>query len=90
MFDGLGFGLPAFALFAVAAATIGFGLVVTRLVETYGRPLPVAGPDEDWQAATTGGGVPAWRPDLPETWTPASPAPSGADRWDEEHWGSSR
>jgi hypothetical protein len=78
------------ALFAVAAATIGFGLVVTRLVETYGRPLPVAGPDEDWQAAATGAGAAAWRPDLPETWTPASSAPNGTDRWDDGPWGSSR
>ncbi len=76
------------ALFAVGAATIGAGLVVTRLVETYGRPLPVADPDEDWQATT--GGATAWTPDLPENWSPASAAPGPADRWDDRPWGSTR
>ena len=66
------------ALFAIAAALIGVGLVVTRLVETYGRPLPVAGADEDW----TGRGsarAPNWSPDLPETWTPPAPAPNRSE-----------
>ena len=58
------------ALFAIAAATLGAGLVVTRLIETYGRPLPVAGVDDDWQAAAAGPGTTNWTPDLPETWTP--------------------
>ena len=78
------------ALFAVAGATIGFGLIVTRLVETYGRPLPVAGADEDWQAAPTGAGATAWTPDLPENWSTGAPAQKRTDRWDDGPWGSSR
>ncbi len=78
------------ALFAVAAATVAAGLVVTRLVETYGGPLPLAGTDEDWQATTAGAGATAWNPDLPETWTPAGTAPKPADRWDDGPWASSR
>lgn len=79
------------ALFAIAAATIGFGLIVTRLVETYGRPMPVTGTDEDWQAAQTGAGATAWTPDLPETWSTAAPAAQPrTDRWDDGPWGTSR
>ena len=78
------------ALFAVAAATIAAGLVVTRLVETYGRPLPVAGSDEEWQATEACAGPTTWTPDLPETWTPATSTPKRTDRWDAGPWGSSR
>ena len=31
------------ALFAIAASVVAAGLIITRLVETYGRPLPPAG-----------------------------------------------
>jgi hypothetical protein len=75
------------ALFAIAAAVFAGGLIITRLVETYGRPLPltVAG---DWNAAPPSG--PAnWRPDLPETWTPSTAA-SRPERWDDGPWGSAR
>jgi hypothetical protein len=74
------------ALFAIAAAVFGGGLIVTRLVETYGRPLvPSAG--EDWNAAPTSAAA-NWTPNL-ESWTPATAA-GRADRWDEGPWGSSR
>ncbi len=76
------------AFFAIAAALLGGGLVVTRLVETYGRPLPVASGDDDWQAST--GTTAAWSPAMPETWSPAGPAQSpagGPDRWD-DRWGT--
>jgi ribose/xylose/arabinose/galactoside ABC-type transport system permease subunit len=76
------------ALFAIAAATLGAGLIITRLVETYGRPLP-AGPEEDWQA-TTAADATTWTPDLPETWSPAASAQTTPDRWDDGPWGSSR
>lgn len=76
------------ALFAIAASLIGVGLLVTRLVETYGRPLPVPGTGEDWapSAGTT------WSPDLPETWSPSStPAQSRAtEQWDTGPWGGGR
>jgi ribose/xylose/arabinose/galactoside ABC-type transport system permease subunit len=78
------------ALFAIAAATLGAGLVVTRLIETYGRPLPVAGGDDEWQAAASSGGTTNWTPDLPETWTPSTPAQNRSDRWDDGPWGSTR
>ncbi len=79
------------ALFAIGACAIGAGLVITRLVETYGRPLGGEGvaDDEDWNAAAT---TPApannWSPEMPETsWSPGTPAPS---RWDEGPWGTGR
>ena len=74
------------ALFAIAAAVFAGGLVVTRLVETYGRPLP-AGTGVEFGAATSGT---TWSPDLPETWNrPAAPAP-GSERWDDGPWGAAR
>jgi hypothetical protein len=77
------------AFFAIAGALLGGGLVVTRLVETYGRPLPVPSDDEDWQAST--GTTAAWSPAMPETWSPAAPARSPASapgRWDDDRWGT--
>jgi hypothetical protein len=72
------------ALFATAACVLGGGLIVTRLVETFGRPLPAG---EEWNAAPTTG--PNWTPDLPENWTPTTTA-ARTDRWDEGPWGSTR
>ena len=71
------------ALFAVAACAMGAGLVITRLVETYGRPLPVA-VNESWQPdppATID-----FSPEAPEPWSPAVPAQGPAERWD-DRWG---
>ncbi|MFG1605820.1 ABC transporter permease [Actinoplanes sp. NPDC049265] len=71
------------AMYAIAAALLGAGLVVTRLIETYGRPQPTIGYDDDWQmtAAPSAG---TWHPDQPETWQqpPAQPQ-QRADRWDD-------
>ncbi|WP_433371600.1 ABC transporter permease [Actinoplanes sp. CA-142083] len=75
------------ALFATAACVFGGGLIVTRLVETYGRPLS-PGSGEDWNAAPTNG-VTNWTPDL-EAWNSATTTPARTDRWDEGPWGSSR
>ncbi|HEU4347345.1 MAG TPA: ABC transporter permease [Actinoplanes sp.] len=76
------------SLFAIGAALIGIGLVVTRLVETYGRPLP-AGAGEEWTAAASTGTT--WSPDLPETWSTSTPAAQNRpDRWDDGPWGTSR
>jgi hypothetical protein len=75
------------ALFAMAATMIAAGLVVTRLVETFGRPQPVAGADEDWQPTTTGAGATAWNPELPEM---APDTRKRTDRWDDGPWGASR
>jgi hypothetical protein len=77
------------ALFAIAACAIAGGLVVSRLVETYGRPLPPPGVADDWNAAPTGGAA-GWSPDAPETWTPSIPTQNRTERWDEGPWGSAR
>jgi hypothetical protein len=74
------------ALFAIAAALFGGGLIVTRLVETYGRPLPPTG-GADWNTTPATAGSANWSPDLPETWSPTT-APAGTPRWDEGPWGS--
>jgi hypothetical protein len=76
------------SLFAIAACVFGAGLVITRLVETYGRPLPTTG-EADWNAAPTTG-APNWTPDLPENWTPATTAGRTGERWDEGPWGANR
>ena len=74
------------SLFATAACVFAGGLIITRLVETYGRPLSPASGD-DWNAAPT---TPAanWTPDL-ESWTPATTT-GRTDRWDDGPWGSGR
>jgi hypothetical protein len=75
------------ALFAIAGSVFAAGLVVTRLVETYGRPLP-AGTGEEWNAAPSNG---TWSPDRPETWnSPPEPQPARSDRWDDGPWGAAR
>jgi hypothetical protein len=76
------------ALFAIAAALVGAGLVVTRLVETYGRPLPVGVAEEEWTGAAAAGTT--WTPDLPETWSTSVPTQNRSDRWDDGPWGTSR
>jgi hypothetical protein len=78
------------ALFAIAACAVGGGLIVTRLIETYGRPLATPGTGEDWNAAATTGTTANWSPEMPESWTPNMPAQNRTDRWDEGPWGSAR
>jgi hypothetical protein len=75
------------ALFAVAAVVFGAGLIVTRLVETYGRPFG-SGVGADWNSPPTTNGT-NWTPDLPETWTPTTTA-ARSEPWDDGPWGSSR
>jgi hypothetical protein len=75
------------SLFAIAGCVFAGGLIITRLVETYGRPLLPAG--EEWNAAPTTG--PAnWSPDLPETWATTTSTANRPDRWDEGPWGANR
>lgn len=81
------------ALAAVAAATVAAGLLVTRLVESFGRPRSALESDVDWdaepdQAASdwTGG-----RTERMESWSaslPAQPVENRSDPWD--RWGSGR
>ncbi|MEU4239098.1 ABC transporter permease [Actinoplanes sp. NPDC026619] len=75
------------SLFATAAAVLAAGLIVTRLVESFGRPLLPAHGDE-WNAAPTTAAQ-NWTPDL-ESWTPATTTAARTDRWDDGPWGSSR
>jgi hypothetical protein len=72
------------SLFAIAACVLAGGLIITRLVETYGRWLLPAG--EDWNAAPTTA-VPNWSPDLPETWATTTTA-NRPERWDDGPWGT--
>lgn len=76
------------ALFATAACVVGGGLIVTRLVETYGRPLD-RGVGADWNPGASPITGANWTPDLPENWTPATAA-TQPDKWDDGPWGSSR
>ena len=78
------------ALFAVGAALIGVGLAVTRLVETYGRPLEPGPSEEEWTGSAPAGGTNTWSPDLPETWSPSPSAQNRSERWDDGPWGTSR
>jgi ribose/xylose/arabinose/galactoside ABC-type transport system permease subunit len=80
------------ALYAIAAGLVAVGLVVTRLIETYGRPLWVGPPTEDWQNAPAATGTTTtWSPGLPETFTPSSAPPQNrTDRWDDGHWEPNR
>jgi hypothetical protein len=75
------------ALFAVAAAVFGAGLIVTRLVETYGRPFG-SGVSADWNSPPAANAT-NWTPDLPGNWTPTTTA-ARSERWDDGPWGSSR
>jgi hypothetical protein len=80
------------ALYAIAAGLVGVGLVVTRLIETYGRPQTLDPPGEDWQnAAASTGATTTWSPEIPQTWSPSSvPAQNRTDRWDDGPWAGSR
>ncbi|MBX6355455.1 MAG: ABC transporter permease [Micromonosporaceae bacterium] len=87
------------SLFAVAAAMLAGGLVVTRLVEAYGRPQATdldGGLDEDgWVTAS-----PSGRSDLSagsgwssrqDSWSsalPAQPTNGRGDAWEEDRWGA--
>lgn len=69
----------------LAAAAIGLGLVVTRLIERFGRPEPgrLEEGDEDWtpKVHSTGNG---------RTWQPAAPSSAAGGIWaSDEAWGSS-
>jgi ribose/xylose/arabinose/galactoside ABC-type transport system permease subunit len=90
------------SLFAVAAAMLGGGLIVTRLVETYGRPEPVGEEvdmvdDNGWVTTAPSGATelasasgPAWSP-RQDTWgssLPAQPTNGRSDAWDDDRWGA--
>jgi ribose/xylose/arabinose/galactoside ABC-type transport system permease subunit len=74
---------------AVAAGAVGIGLIVTRLVETFGRPRSVVEDDDEWAGASTPPGASSadasWSPSR-SGWT----TQSGTDeRWvSEDRWGN--
>ncbi|WP_433345163.1 ABC transporter permease [Micromonospora sp. CA-111912] len=75
----------------VGGAALGVGLVVTRLVETYGRPRS-AGADVEARPSGDGAISSGWsvpRPAPVEDWPPALPTRSDdtpADPWDASRW----
>ncbi|WP_378033474.1 ABC transporter permease [Actinoplanes sp. GCM10030250] len=76
------------ALFAIAASLVVAGLIITRLVETYGS-LGSGGTAVEWNAAPSSAAA-NWSPASPETWNaPATPA-APSDRWDDGPWGATR
>ncbi|MEJ3742169.1 ABC transporter permease [Actinomycetes bacterium KLBMP 9797] len=83
------------SLFAIAAGVVTAGLIVTRLVETYGHPR-YAEPDlidEEWTPDAPDAGA-NWssRPAVGESWSPplpAQPTASRTDRWESDRWDTS-
>jgi hypothetical protein len=85
------------ALLATAGALVAGGLVVTRLVETFGRPRAGAAepePTQRWETApaaaeeqpTNAGGWPSAATDSWSSALPARPAPGTPDPWDDDRW----
>jgi hypothetical protein len=85
------------ALLATAAAAVAAGLVVTRLVETFGRPRAGAEDPEStqrWEStpapaeerSTAAGGWPSAATDSWSSALPARPAPGTPDPWDDDRW----
>jgi hypothetical protein len=77
------------SLYAIGACAIGGGLIVTRLVETYGKPLPAGVVGDDWNAAPASANN-NWNPDLPDSWTPSAPNQTRSDRWEDGPWAGNR
>ncbi|HET6213687.1 MAG TPA: ABC transporter permease [Micromonosporaceae bacterium] len=85
------------SVFAMAGAAVGAGLIVTRLVESLGRPRSADGEEEAEDDWTSGGTQPlagsAWSPPPPrDSWSSSLPAqPSSGrttDLWSDDRWGS--
>jgi ribose/xylose/arabinose/galactoside ABC-type transport system permease subunit len=77
----------------LGAGAVALGLVVTRLVETFGRPKSAGIDDTPWQTTTTAPPMaPAPRSPIGErtdSWSstlPAQPTESRSDTWDTERW----
>jgi len=79
---------------ATGAAAIAVGLLVTRLVETYGRPVATAGSDDaQWRTIGPSNGTTdttvgenGWGSTRPTGWTSPLPASSADDRWGDDNW----
>jgi len=77
------------SLYAIGACAIGGGLIVTRLVETYGKPLTAGVVGDDWNAAPASTAT-NWNPELPDSWTPTVSNQARPDRWEDGPWAGSR
>jgi ribose/xylose/arabinose/galactoside ABC-type transport system permease subunit len=79
--------------YAIAAVAMAAGVLVTRLVEAYGRPRAVRNVAEEWATqppTTTTSSWGATRAERPESWSSALPAqPTGhrTDPWGTDSWG---
>ncbi|MBB5871267.1 ribose/xylose/arabinose/galactoside ABC-type transport system permease subunit [Allocatelliglobosispora scoriae] len=77
------------SLYAVAAATVAAGLVVTRLVETFGRPMPNVD-EEEWTAEAST----SWATETTGSWSATLPAQQTAanrpDPWPDDRWTAGR
>lgn len=79
--------------YAVAAAAVVAGLIVTRLVETFGRPL-LPPDDESWAAeATSTWSAGGWTGPEASSWASSMPAQTTAvprpDPWQDDRWSAS-
>jgi ribose/xylose/arabinose/galactoside ABC-type transport system permease subunit len=80
------------ALAATAAVTLAGGLLVTWLIETYGRPRPVTEVDDAWRREPAEPAEPSWstpRTERSESWSsslPAQPSEHRVDPWDPDRW----
>ncbi|HWH01981.1 MAG TPA: ABC transporter permease [Pilimelia sp.] len=79
------------SLLLIAATAILGGLVVTRLVERYGRPRSAGDNDRDWSGAGADPGADGWSTGgRTESWSSALPAESAGTRtasWEGDSWG---
>jgi ribose/xylose/arabinose/galactoside ABC-type transport system permease subunit len=81
---------------ALAATAIVVGLIITRLIEAYGRPRSAMDDDADqsWRSSSTVTSTPTssdsgWSSQQSSGWTSPLPARSGDDGWgSEDRWGS--
>jgi ribose/xylose/arabinose/galactoside ABC-type transport system permease subunit len=73
--------------YAVAGAVVAAGLIVTRMVETFGRPGATLDEEDDWESDATSTG---WATARQESWSSALPAqPTGrTDPWERDRWPS--
>ncbi|MTK00509.1 ABC transporter permease [Micromonospora sp. CP22] len=81
------------SLWAIGGAALAVGLVVTRMVETYGRPAAVVGvPAPPPAEPVSGGGWSVAQPQPVGDWPPvlpAQPAVGSTDPWGDRRWESS-
>jgi ribose/xylose/arabinose/galactoside ABC-type transport system permease subunit len=85
------------SLYAIGAVAIGVGLIITRVVETFGRPPAprTAEDDDEWPEPGSGeAAAPVWSsPPRQESWSsalPAQPTAGRSDPWEDDRWNTAR